>query len=283
MQKNLNHPKKHLAAPATPEYSTARLGHDFHMVTPSPWPFLASWALFLVVLFAAAYMHGYASFAALGLALALTTVFAGYWLGDVVYEATILRQHSLAVQRGLRLGFALFIVSEIMFFFGLFWAFFHSSLAPAIQIGGVWPPKGITPFDPFGVPLFNTFLLLTSGAAVTWAHYALLTERETEAAWALATTIFLGLSFTLCQIYEYATASFSIHDSVYGSVFYVTTGFHGMHVLVGSIFLAVCLYRTIQQHFESYQHVGFEAAAWYWHFVDVVWLFVFVSIYWWGN
>jgi cytochrome c oxidase subunit 3 len=170
-----------------------------------------------------------------------------------------------------------------MLFFAFFWAFFHSSLNPTLEIGSVWPPIGIIPMDPWGIPLLNTIILLTSGAAVTWAHYSLLAGERNEVIYALGHTIALAVIFTLCQLYEYINAPFTISDGVYGSTFYMTTGLHGFHVLVGTIFLAVCLVRHYFYHFTKEQHVGFECAIWYWHFVDVVWIFLFLSIYWWGG
>jgi heme/copper-type cytochrome/quinol oxidase subunit 3 len=186
------------------------------------------------------------------------------------------------VQKGLSMGMILFIVSEVMFFFGIFWAFFHSSLSPNIEIGAVWPPKGIVTFDAWKIPLLNTIILLTSGASVTWAHHALVAGNRSETTLGLIFTVCLGLVFTMFQAYEYSHALFTIRDTVYGSVFFLATGFHGFHVIIGTIFLFACLLRHLNYHFTTKHHLGFEAAAWYWHFVDVVWLFLFISIYWWG-
>ncbi len=175
----------------------------------------------------------------------------------------------------------LFIVSEIMFFFAFFWAYFHSSLVPTIEIGSIWPPAGIEVFNPWGVPLLNTFLLLLSGLTITYAHHALLLGYYFYVKDGLLMTVFLAILFTLFQGYEYFEAPFSIADGIYGSTFFMATGFHGFHVIIGTTFIVVCLFRI--HHFTREHHVGFEAAAWYWHFVDVVWLFLFVSIYWWGS
>ena len=214
----------------------------------------------------------------------LTIIYVMYtWWRDIVREATFEDQHTYAVERGLRLGMILFIVSEIMFFFSFFWAFFHSSMSPVHNIGGVWPPEAIKPISPFGIPLTNTFFLLTSGATVTWAHHAILVRHKKQVIVSLLLTIFLAVIFTLFQIYEYYSASFSISDSVFGSCFYMTTGFHGFHVLIGTCALIVALIRIVLNHMTSTHHFGFESAAWYWHFVDVVWLFLFVTVYWWGG
>jgi cytochrome c oxidase subunit 3 len=205
------------------------------------------------------------------------------WWRDVIREATFEGNHTLSVQTGLRIGMLLFIVSEIMFFFAFFWAFFHAALAPTPDIGSLWPPLGVETINAWGVPLLNTIILLTSGATVTWAHHAIVFGDRKNAIISLILTILLAIFFTLLQIFEYIESNFSISDSVYGSTFYLATGFHGFHVLIGTIFLGVCTLRLINYHFTKEHHFGFEAAAWYWHFVDVVWLFLFITIYWWGG
>jgi cytochrome c oxidase subunit III len=179
----------------------------------------------------------------------------------------------------MRYGMALFIASEVMFFVGFFWAFFASSLFP---VGGVWPPKGIHPFDPFEFPFLNTLILLLSGTTVTWAHHSLLEGNYKGLVQGLTVTVLLGLSFTCVQAYEYSHAAFTFSGGIYPSTFFMATGFHGFHVIVGTTFLAVCLWRAHRGDFTPTHHFGLEAAAWYWHFVDVVWLFLFVCIYWWG-
>jgi cytochrome c oxidase subunit 3 len=258
--------------------------HPFHMVSPSPWPFLTAWCAFAVALGAALYMHAYSLgslFLSYGL-LALLYSMALWWR-DVLREATFEGKHTFAVQRGLRLGFILFIISEVMFFFAFFWAFFHSSLSPAVQLGCVWPPEGIAPFNPWGVPLLNTYILLLSGATITATHHYLLVGDGIAARGYIVYTLLLALLFTAVQVSEYRESTFSINDGVYGSTFFMATGFHGFHVIVGTLFIGVCWLRLVRHHFTRQHHIGFEAAAWYWHFVDVVWLFLFVSIYWWGG
>jgi cytochrome c oxidase subunit 3 len=205
------------------------------------------------------------------------------WFTDIITEATFEGHHTFKVQQGLRYGMVLFIVSEIMFFFGFFWAFFHSSLSPAVSIGCIWPPKGIEVIKPFELPFLNTLILLSSGVSITWAHRALLSGNRNSTILALAITVLLGIIFTGCQAFEYYTAPFSINDGIYGSIFYMTTGFHGFHVLVGTIFLLANLWRQTEYHFTRQHHFGFEAGAWYWHFVDVVWIFLFTTLYWWGS
>ena len=256
----------------------------YHLVTPSPWPFVMSLAAFTLMNGSVMYFHSihHGQFVMfLGLFLVISTMII--WWRDVIREATFGGYHTKAVQKGLRYGMILFIISEIMFFFAFFWAFFHSSLAPSVEIGSIWPPQGIHTFNPWEVPLLNTIILLTSGATITWAHHAITTGLRNEAIYGLVATIFLAVIFTALQIFEYNEASFTIADGIYGSTFYMATGFHGFHVLIGTIFLTVCLFRVINKHFTITHHFGFEAAAWYWHFVDVVWLFLYITIYLWGT
>jgi len=258
--------------------------HPFHLVKPSIWPFVTSISLLLLPLGFVFYFQFY-KVGGWILFFGFGAVLYGLinWFKDIIKEATYERHHTKAVQIGLRLGFILFIASEVMFFFSFFWAFFHCSLSPSIQIGSIWPPLGIHVISPWGIPFYNTCVLLYSGLAVTLAHHAILAGRFNIFYECLEITIHLGIIFTLFQAYEYVNASFTISDSVYGSLFYVMTGFHGLHVLVGTIFLIVCLYRAHMNHFTIKGHIGFEMAAWYWHFVDVVWLFLFICVYWWGG
>jgi cytochrome c oxidase subunit III len=216
------------------------------------------------------------------------------WWRDVIRESHR-GDHTAVVQLHLRYGMLLFIASEVMFFVAWFWAFFDAALFPGSAIqearaqvtGGEWPPKGIVPFDPWHLPLLNTLILLTSGTTVTWAHHSLLHNDRRGLVWGLALTVVLGLLFTSVQAYEYGHAAFAFSrehgGNIYGSTFFMATGFHGFHVIVGTIFLIVCLIRAMQGQFTPQKHFGFEAAAWYWHFVDVVWLFLFSCIYVWGG
>jgi len=258
--------------------------HGFHLVDPSPWPFVAAFSALMLTFGGVLYMHGYSGGNFLwqfGLSMILFMMFV--WWRDIIREGTFEGQHTYIVQIGLRMGMLLFIVSEIMFFFAFFWAFFHSSFNPSITLGGVWPPFFLTILDPWKIPLLNTVILLTSGATVTWAHHSIVWGSKYQASIALINTVLLAIVFTSLQAFEYVTAPFCISDSVYGSTFYMATGFHGFHVFVGTCFLAVCLVRLYFNHFTREHHFGFEAAAWYWHFVDVVWLFLFITIYWWGS
>lgn len=258
--------------------------HSYHLVDPSPWPISGSLGALATTVGGVMYMHSFtggATLLSLGLIFILYTMFV--WWRDVIRESTLEGHHTKVVQLGLRYGFILFIVSEVMFFFAFFWAFFHSSLAPAVEIGGIWPPKGIGVLNPWEIPFLNTLILLSSGAAVTWAHHAILAGKEQQAVYALVATVSLALVFTGFQGMEYYQAPFTVSDGIYGSTFFLATGFHGFHVIIGTIFLIICGIRQYLGHLTKEHHVGFEAAAWYWHFVDVVWLFLFVSIYWWGG
>jgi cytochrome c oxidase subunit III len=223
-----------------------------------------------------------------------------------VRESVVRGDHTPVVKLGLRYGMILFIASEVMFFFAWFWAFFNSALFPRDVAIGQWPPMGIVTFDPWHLPLLNTLILLTSGATVTWAHHALLHKDRNGCIQGLIVTVLLGMSFTAVQAYEYSSATFTfglnhamllpltdpVHmtltagvgnlTAIYGTTFFMATGFHGAHVIIGTTFLIVCLARAIAGQFTPARHFGFEAAAWYWHFVDVVWLFLFACIYVWG-
>ena len=273
--------------------------HPYHLVDPSPWPALGALSAFLLTFGLVLYMHpdmfgaevektlkplGVFAFLP-GAVLVLVTMWV--WWRDVIREATFEGYHTPVVQLGMRYGMALFICSEVMFFVAFFWAFFESSLFPKETpydvTGGVWPPQGIETFDPFDVPLMNTLVLLLSGVTVTWAHHALREGDRDGLIKGLGYTIVLGLIFTALQAYEYIHAAFGFKDGIYGSTFYMATGFHGAHVIIGTTFLIVCFFRARKDHFKPDHHFGFEAAAWYWHFVDVVWLFLFCCIYWWGG
>lgn len=258
--------------------------HGFHLVDTSPWPLATSFSAFTAAVGAVMYFHSFFGgefFLFFG--IFITTCCMFIWWRDVVREATFEGHHTLVVQEGLRNGVILFIVSEVMFFFAFFWAFFSASIAPTIEIGAIWPPKGIEPFNPWQIPALNTLILLLSGATVTWCHHAVVVGKHKDAVFGLVCTIVLALIFTGFQGLEYVSAPFSISDSVFGSSFFMATGFHGFHVLIGTSFLGVCLYRLCSFHFSSDHHVGLESAIWYWHFVDVVWLFLFVAVYWWGG
>jgi len=305
--------------------------HPFHLVPPSPWPYLISWTLLTIVIVLVRKFHGtnipqtkckfcYTNYIVSRYLITLSLI---SWFWDIIIEATYEGRHTLAVQKNIRIGSALFIVSEVMFFAAFFVSYFYLALWPSVEIGLMWPPVGITTMWTWGLPFVNTLILLSSGVTVTWAHMIIsvpfgnervyevpelwfygYTLTSSNAFWdpeeyiaerrpwryrarkifaiALFLTILLGCLFTYIQVYEYKHAQFHISTTVYGSLFYLITGFHGLHVLIGTIILIVCLIRHIFYHFTRDHHLGLELAIWYWHFVDVVWLFLFISLYWWA-
>jgi cytochrome c oxidase subunit 3 len=264
--------------------NTTKIQHPFHLVDASPWPFVISFGLFFLTFGFVMYLHGYDGSSILTLTGFLIVALTMYtWFRDIVREAVYEGNHTKQVQMGLRKGVLLFIGTELSFFISFFWAFFHSALAPTPEIGSLWPPLGIETVNAWGIPLLNTIILLSSGATITWAHYSIVYGDRKNAILSLVLTISLAFIFTLIQGYEYIESNFTISDGIYGSTFYLLTGFHGFHVIVGTIFILVSTIRLINHHFTKQHHFGFEAAAWYWHFVDVVWLFLFVSVYWWGG
>jgi len=242
--------------------------HSWHLVDPSPWPLLSAFGAFTITFGLVLFMHNFNYGDKLLFCGFVILIYAIYmWWRDVIREATLEEQHTFSVQRSLRLGMLLFIVSEIMFFFAFFWAFFHSSLSPTFNIGSVWPPEAIEIISSSGIPLTNTFFLLSSGVTVTWAHHAIISRAKKHAIIALLWTLVLAVMFTGLQALEYIEAPFTMADSVYGSCFYITTGFHGFHVFIGTCFLLISFIRIIFNHFTNLHHFGFEAGAWYWHFV----------------
>ena len=289
--------------------------HDDHLVNPSPWPLVSSIAVVVMMVGAVVWMKGLVPADSGPLAAALLSdgskplFFAGLagvlvsmfgWWADVIKES---RQgdHTPVVSIGLRYGMILFIASEVMFFAAFFWMFFEMAVfnearAHIPEIGNwaetaaawsAWPPKGIEVLDAWQLPLLNTVILLLSGTTVTWAHHALQVGDRKAAKIGLAITIALGVLFTAVQAYEYQHILHenlffneeALNSGLYGSIFFMATGFHGFHVLIGTIFLTVCLLRLLAGQMTPQKHFGFEAAAWYWHFVDVVWLFLFAFVY----
>nr|YP_009478085.1 cytochrome oxidase subunit 3 [Anthoceros angustus]AVP12831.1 cytochrome oxidase subunit 3 [Anthoceros angustus] len=258
--------------------------HPYHLVDPSSWLILGSLGALASTIGGVMYMHSFTgggTLLSLGLGMILYTMFV--WWRDVTRESTYEGHHTFVVQLGLRYGMILFIVSEVMFSLAFFRASFHSSSAPTVEIGAIWPPKGIDVLDPWGIPFPNTLILLLSGAAITWAHHAILAGLKEEAVYALVATVSLALVPTGLQGMEHVEAPFTISDGIYGSTLLSATGFHGFHVIVGTIFLIIRGIRQYLGHFTEKHHFGFEAAARYRHSVDVVWLFPFLSIYWWGG
>lgn len=258
-------------------------GQPFHLVTNSPWPFAISRALFSLALSNALWRHGYVSGRTLvNLSLITLVSIRVLWFKDVTIEGTYLGNHTIPVQQGINLGFIRFVLSEVRVFFSIFWAYLHSSLAPSVELGACWPPVGIDSLNYREIPLLNTALLLASGVTITYSHHAALAGLRSHALAGLVLTIVLGAIFTGFQAVEYIEAPFTIADSVYGSVFYLGTGVHGAHVLVGSLRLAVQLGRRANYHLTAHHHVGYETAILYWHFVDVRWLGLYAIFYVWA-
>nr|AOY39817.1 cytochrome c oxidase subunit 3 [Curculionoidea sp. 1 KM-2015] len=256
--------------------------HPFHLVDYSPWPLMGSMSTF-IMLMGFIKMFNYSEYSLMIMGLTINSIIMFQWWRDITRESTFQGNHTLKVCKGLRWGMILFITSEIFFFIAFFWAFLHSSLSPNMEIGMNWPPKGIKTFNPLEIPLLNTLILLSSGLTITWAHHSLMENNYTQTMLGLTMTVLLGIYFSMLQSFEYMEAPFSIADSSYGTTFFMTTGLHGMHVIVGTSFLTVCLIRLKNNHFSSIHHFGFEAAAWYWHFVDVVWLCLYLLMYWWSG
>jgi cytochrome c oxidase subunit 3 len=258
--------------------------HPFHLVSPSPWPIYTCLSLLTLTTTGVLTMHGFSN-AQDFVFIAFISLIASMslWFRDVISEGTYLGNHTLAVQRGLNMGVGLFIVSEALFFLAIFWAFFHSALSPTIELGAKWPPMGIEAINAFELPLLNTIILLSSGTTVTYAHHSLIQGNRSGALYGLVFTILLAVVFTAFQGIEYTVSSFTIADSTFGSCFYFGTGFHGLHVIIGTAFLAVGFWRFLAYHLTDNHHLGLEAGILYWHFVDVVWLFLFLSIYYWGS
>ena len=262
--------------------SSSEHAHPYHLVKPSPWPAWGALSVFLLAFGAVDFFHQRSHKLVMLIGAAILLITAFLWWRDVVREAQIARVHTAEVQHSLRTGMGLFIASEVMFFVAFFWAFFTAAggFAPPTPS---WPPPAIHPLDTWGIPFINTLILLSSGVAVNWVHHRLRQGIRSGLVFGLAVAIFLGFTFLSLQIHEYGSATFGFTQGIYPSVFYMATGFHGFHVLIGACFLTVILVRMFNGDFTPKQHVGLEAAAWYWHFVDAVWLFLFVWVYWWGN
>jgi cytochrome c oxidase subunit 1 len=258
--------------------------HPFHLVSPSPWPIATALTLLTLTTSGVLTMHNFQSAYIIFFIALISVIYSmSLWFRDVIVEGTYLGNHTLAVQKGINLGVALFIISEIFFFLAIFWTYFHSAISPDVEVGAEWPPMGIQAINPFELPLLNTIILLSSGVCVTYAHHSLIEGNRAGALYGLVYTIILAVIFTALQGIEYTVSSFTISDGIFGSCFYFGTGFHGLHVIIGTIFLSVGLWRVLAYHLTDNHHLGLEAGILYWHFVDVVWLFLYVFIYYWGS
>nr|YP_009501910.1 cytochrome c oxidase subunit III [Freysuila caesalpiniae]AWU48914.1 cytochrome c oxidase subunit 3 [Freysuila caesalpiniae] len=256
--------------------------HQFHLVDPSPWPVIISFIMLNYVTMSVMFFNLKKSIPMM-LTLILIVWVMMIWWRDIQRESTFQGNHTHSVMISMKYGMILFISSEILFFFSFFWSFFHHSLSPSHEMGLMWPPLSIISFNPLNIPLMNTIILLSSGVSVTWAHSSMCSNNFFQTKKSLMITIIMGLYFSFLQFYEYLSSPFCISDSVYGSTFFITTGFHGIHVIIGTLFLIHVTLRLNKIHFSISHHLGMEMSIWYWHFVDVVWLFLYMSIYWWGK
>ncbi|CAO4845227.1 MAG: Cytochrome c oxidase subunit 3 [Holosporales bacterium] len=262
--------------------------HPFHVVAPSPWPFCISMATFLLAVGGILAMHKL-DYILFSISLLAVIAIAAAWFIDIIKESREKGVHTQAVQKGLKFGFILFVISELMLFISFFWSYFNAALFPVVYNGetvlpGVWPPKGIETVEAFGLPYLNTLILLLSGTSVTWAHHALKKNDMRSTQLGLLLTIILGLIFVTLQAIEYGHVTFNFIDGYYPTIFFMATGFHGAHVIVGILLLSVCYVRTFKEGDITHNHhVGFETSVWYWHFVDVIWIVLFCALYWWGG
>nr|YP_010350249.1 cytochrome c oxidase subunit III [Virgulibracon endoxylaphagus]UOK09629.1 cytochrome c oxidase subunit III [Virgulibracon endoxylaphagus] len=251
----------------------------FHLVTLSPWPLLMSIS-FMIFLIGNIKLFTIYSSNLLMLSYFLMLMNLFQWWRDVIRESTFQGNHTILVMKGLRLGMIFFIISEIMFFFSFFWCYFSNFLSPSIEIGMIWPPLNILVFNPLNIPLLNTLILLSSGVFITWCHYSILNKNYLESKFSILMTLFLGILFIMFQFMEYKNSFFTISDSIYGSIFFMMTGFHGFHVILGILFILFSMIRLFKFHYSNFHHLGFELSSWYWHFVDVIWLFLYIFVYW---
>nr|APF47549.1 cytochrome c oxidase subunit III [Hygroplitis sinica] len=256
-----------------------KFNHPYHLVTLSPWPLMCSLSL---IIFMSGNLMIFSEMKFNLMLLGLFLIFFNLyqWWRDVIRESTIQGFHTLVVVKGLQNGMILFILSEIMFFFSFFWCYFHMYLSPSIEIGSIWYPLNLIVFNPYNIPLLNTLILLSSGVFITYCHYSIMNSNYKNSVWGLFLTVFFGLIFSYFQYLEYNESFFCINDSVYGSIFFMLTGFHGFHVILGTMFNFIMMVRLFMKHFSFYHFFGFEASSWYWHFVDLVWLFLYLFIYW---
>lgn len=258
--------------------------HPFHLVSPSPWPLNTCISLFNLTGCGVLMMHAFndSKFCVLS-GILLVIISMSFWFRDIISESTYLGNHTLAVQRGINIGIALFIISEALFFLAIFWAYFHSALSPTIELGANWPPVGVEAINSFELPLLNTVILLSSGVLVTYAHHSLIKGDRKGTLYGLMFTIFLAIVFTCLQELEYSVSGFTISDGTFGSCFYFATGFHGLHVIIGTAFITVGFWRALSYHLTENHHLGLESSILYWHFVDIVWLVLYISVYYWGS
>nr|YP_009121677.1 cytochrome c oxidase subunit III [Hylaeus dilatatus]AJG02943.1 cytochrome c oxidase subunit III [Hylaeus dilatatus]ALO64647.1 cytochrome c oxidase subunit III [Hylaeus dilatatus] len=254
--------------------------HPFHLVNPSPWPLILSINLMNILFSMLNWFSMNIKFMII-LNLLILTISMYQWWRDIIRESTFQGYHTLYVYKLMKMGMILFIISEFFFFISFFWTYFHSAISPNIEIGSIWPPKMINMFNPYDIPLLNSIILISSGLTITWSHHSLINNKMYNCLYGLWLSITLGSYFTYIQLIEYSEAKFCFNDSIFGSIFFMMTGFHGLHVIIGIIFMFTCYYRIFYGYISKMHHFHFEAASWYWHFVDIIWLFLYISLYWW--
>lgn len=257
--------------------------HPFHIVTLRPWPIIASIVVWAATSSSAILIGNKNVSRKIQVIRAVLATISSIWWADTIKERKREGEHQNKVSKGLKIGIVIFITSEVMFFTRFFWSYFHRGVRPRLEVGQRWPPTGVNRFDPTNVPLLNTLVLISSGVTVTWAHHTILKNIYKKRIVGIAITCVLGAYFSFLQYIEYKQGEFSIRDSSYGTIFFIATGFHGIHVIVGTTFLIVSAINIIKKSISKGHHNSFEIAAWYWHFVDVVWLFLYLSVYWWGK
>nr|YP_009938255.1 cytochrome c oxidase subunit III [Hyalopterus pruni]QNU07674.1 cytochrome c oxidase subunit III [Hyalopterus pruni] len=259
-----------------------KTNQPYFILNLSPWPILMSFNTFNLMISNIMIMNFKINFISL-LNLFLIIMISMLWWRDIIRESTFQGNHNFYIMNLIKFSMILFIISEMFLFISFFWNFLHNSLAPSIELGLNWPPKNISFFNPLLIPLLNTIILLTSSFTVTLAHFYLLNNSKKKTILFMNLTIILSMYFLMLQILEYKQATFTFSDSIFGSSFYMATGFHGLHVMIGTIFLIINLMRMIKLHFSFIHHISFELSAWYWHFIDIIWLFLYMTFYWWNN
>nr|YP_010584673.1 cytochrome c oxidase subunit III [Neoseiulus californicus]UZU69618.1 cytochrome c oxidase subunit III [Neoseiulus californicus]WJN56898.1 cytochrome c oxidase subunit III [Neoseiulus californicus]WKV28868.1 cytochrome c oxidase subunit III [Neoseiulus californicus] len=255
--------------------------HSFHIVDLSPWPLISSFNIMNFLLTVIFWKMMIISIKMVLFCFFLILLTLSLWWRDVMRESSYQGHHTYNVYNSMKLSMILFIISEMMFFTSFFWSYFHMSLSPELDTGNNWPPTGVSLLNPYQTPLLNTVILLSSGASVTLTHYSILNKKYKISLFFLSLTILLGMTFSFFQFLEYNWTEFSMSDSSFGSTFFMTTGFHGMHVMIGTAFLSINIYRLLINQLNNKHHFSFEASAWYWHFVDVIWIYLYIFMYWW--
>nr|YP_009434610.1 cytochrome c oxidase subunit III [Melaphis rhois]ATE90570.1 cytochrome c oxidase subunit III [Melaphis rhois] len=259
-----------------------KMNQPYFILNISPWPILMALNSFnLMISNIMIFNFKFNNTSMLNLTLMI--IISMLWWRDIIRESTFQGNHNFYIMNLIKLSMILFIISEMFLFISFFWNFLHNSLSPSIELGLNWPPKNINFFNPLLIPLLNTVILLTSSFTITLTHFYLLNNSKSQSIKFMNLTIILSLYFLMLQGLEYKQANFTFSDSIFGSSFYIATGFHGLHVMIGTIFLIINLLRMIKMHISYIHHISFELAAWYWHFIDIIWLFLYMTFYWWNN